>query len=420
MQPGGLPRGYQTPGSAGVLDFGRFNGPPPTAAGQGRPMGYPQAAGFLEETSYSTLEEDWAVAGRSKGAGSGAGAGASAASAAAHTSAAFGSYTPYMGAQPQAGFNGSFPASKPPTFPPPQPPAGMAGGPSEFGFQTDDFPALGAMGRQAAPGVAAPSSPGGAASGAARSSGHLAQPDLSRVLHAQPPPPPSQAPHVSPAQPPTPLGPPPSAPPLMSPPAPLSSGSSRSGEMMAMSEEAERAAREKYGLLGILKVIRMTDPDLNTLALGMDLTTLGLNLNSPECLYATFASPWSDTPARKDPEFYVPPCYYMNPPQLKTAHLQKFSLETLFYIFFNMPRDTLQAYAAAELYNRGWKYHRELKTWFVLQQDDEGQPGWVCFDPSTWEKHFYHQHVDSAAFLAEDDVRVKMPPPGGVPPAPTG
>lgn len=179
--------------------------------------------------------------------------------------------------------------------------------------------------------------------------------------------------------------------------------------------EAERAAREKYGLLGILKVIRMTDPDLNTLALGMDLTTLGLNLNSPECLYSTFASPWSDAPARKDPDFFLPPCYYMNPPQLKQAHLQKFSLETLFYIFFNMPRDTLQAYAAAELYNRGWKYHRDLKTWFIYQEE-EGHARWVCFDLSTWEKHYYLQEVNVNAFLSEDDVRVKMPPPGQMPP----
>ena len=41
-------------------------------------------------------------------------------------------------------------------------------------------------------------------------------------------------------------------------------------------------ANEKYGLLGLLGVIRMTDEDLSTLALGSDLTTLGLNLNSPE------------------------------------------------------------------------------------------------------------------------------------------
>jgi len=177
--------------------------------------------------------------------------------------------------------------------------------------------------------------------------------------------------------------------------------------------EAERAAREKYGLLGILKVIRMTDPDLNTLALGMDLTTLGLNLNSPECLYATFASPWSDTPARKDPEFYLPNCYYMSPPQLKTAHLQKFSLETLAYIFFNMPRDILQAYAVAELYNRGWKYQQDLKAWLMLEEQD-GQQRWVCFDGSTWEKHYHLQPVDQSGFLSEDDVRVKMPQSGGM------
>lgn len=185
----------------------------------------------------------------------------------------------------------------------------------------------------------------------------------------------------------------------------------RKEEMLYMTtEEAEQAAREKYGLLGILKVIRMTDPDLNTLALGMDLTTLGLNLNSPECLYSTFASPWSDTPGRKDPEFHLPPCYYMNPPQLKTAHLMKFSLETLFYIFFNMPRDALQACAAAELYNRGWKYHRELKTWFVQEETTAGTV-WTCWDPLTWDKQVHGETVDVSSFLTEDDVRVKMPPP---------
>jgi hypothetical protein len=41
----------------------------------------------------------------------------------------------------------------------------------------------------------------------------------------------------------------------------------------------------KYGLLGLRNVIKMTDQDLNVLALGFDLTTLGLNLNSPEYLY---------------------------------------------------------------------------------------------------------------------------------------
>ena len=78
----------------------------------------------------------------------------------------------------------------------------------------------------------------------------------------------------------------------------------------------------------------MEDADLNTLALGTDLTTLGLNLNSSECLYATFASPWADAPSSREPNYKLPSCYYMQPPALKTSHLSKFQLETLFYIFY--------------------------------------------------------------------------------------
>ena len=37
---------------------------------------------------------------------------------------------------------------------------------------------------------------------------------------------------------------------------------------------------DRWGLLGLLGVIRMTDADLNTLALGCDLTALGLDLNA--------------------------------------------------------------------------------------------------------------------------------------------
>ncbi len=49
-----------------------------------------------------------------------------------------------------------------------------------------------------------------------------------------------------------------------------------------------------YGLLGLLGVIRMTDADRNALALGSDLTLLGLNLGSTEQIYSTFSGPWSD------------------------------------------------------------------------------------------------------------------------------
>lgn len=153
-------------------------------------------------------------------------------------------------------------------------------------------------------------------------------------------------------------------------------------------------AADRYGLMGLLSVIRMTDQDLNTLALGTDLTTLGLNLNSSECLYATFASPWADSPAQRDPEFSLPQCYYMQPPALKTGHFSKFQLETLFYIFYNMPRDTLQAYAATELYNRDWRYHKDLKLWFTKASRagsaDTQKGQYIYFDINEWKKKMFH------------------------------
>jgi CCR4-NOT transcription complex subunit 2 len=60
-----------------------------------------------------------------------------------------------------------------------------------------------------------------------------------------------------------------------------------------------------YGLLGLLGIIRMTDADRNALALGSDLTLLGLNLGSTEQIYSTFSSPWSDATVSKDPHFQV-------------------------------------------------------------------------------------------------------------------
>ena len=55
------------------------------------------------------------------------------------------------------------------------------------------------------------------------------------------------------------------------------------GFVAFQSKEAPIApSNDRYGLLGLLNVIRMTDQDLNMLALGCDLSSLGLNINSQE------------------------------------------------------------------------------------------------------------------------------------------
>lgn len=178
---------------------------------------------------------------------------------------------------------------------------------------------------------------------------------------------------------------------------------------------ASEGKAKKYGLLGLLGVIRMTDPDLNTLALGSDLTTVGLNLDSAEVLYATFASPWAEEPATPEPQFNLPSCYFLQPPPLKPMHLKNFQLETLFYIFYSMPQDVLQAYAAQELYSREWRFHSVLKLWFkrVTSADGNVPPGvqFIYFDHKEWDRQFFAGNAQmiqvANGLLTEEDIRIK-------------
>lgn len=179
------------------------------------------------------------------------------------------------------------------------------------------------------------------------------------------------------------------------------------------SMQATQAAPDPFGLLGLLSVIRMSDPDLTSLALGIDLTTLGLNLNSAENLHKTFGSPWSDEPAKGDPEFSVPQCYYAKqPPALHQGYFLKFQVETLFYIFYSMPKDEAQLYAANELYNRGWFFHREHRLWFIrvanmeplVKTNSYERGSYLCFDPNTWES------VRKDNFVLHYELLEKKPP----------
>ena len=191
-------------------------------------------------------------------------------------------------------------------------------------------------------------------------------------------------------------------------------------------------APDAYGLQGLLNVIRMPDRDVHALALGYDLATLGLNLNTSDPLHSSFAYPWGDTPVTHEPHFTLPQCYKMPQPALKTGHLARFEYSTLFYMFYGMPRDILQAYAAQELYAREWRYHPELKLWFrrevagglsadaalsaALANGDAAaaiaakSAGFVFWDVSSWEKRPFtgsNATALSTGFLAEEEARVK-------------
>jgi CCR4-NOT transcription complex subunit 2 len=96
---------------------------------------------------------------------------------------------------------------------------------------------------------------------------------------------------------------------------------------------------------------------------------------------------------RREPEYQIPACYYINPPlPSPTDKMSLFSDETLFYIFYSMPKDALQLTSAAELYSREWRYHTELQTWFhripgnepIMKTATYERGSYVYFDVSTW------------------------------------
>jgi CCR4-NOT transcription complex subunit 2 len=175
----------------------------------------------------------------------------------------------------------------------------------------------------------------------------------------------------------------------------------------------------------LLGVIRTPDRDLNVLALGTDLTSLNLNLNTTEPLHAGFAHPWSDTPSAKEPALTLPSSYKVPQPALKTGHFSKFTVGTLIYIFYTMPRDVLQAYSAQELYSREWRYHKENKLWFKKEAPAAGAPApgpdgsghYVYWDIGVWDKRPYTGPAATlvAAFLGEEEVRIRPAAPQPAP-----
>lgn len=174
-----------------------------------------------------------------------------------------------------------------------------------------------------------------------------------------------------------------------------------SKEHLLKSMHGLQGASDNFGLLGLLSVIRMSEPDVTTLALGIDLTTLGLNLNSRDNLYRTFASPWADGPAKGEPEYTLPQCYSQQAPRLQPGYFARFSEETLFYIFYSMPKDEAQLFAASELCRKGWFFDKESGMWLthvpqiesLVKTNTYERGSYYFFDPNIWDYVQKDNHV---------------------------
>ncbi|PLN77746.1 putative transcriptional regulator [Aspergillus taichungensis] len=151
---------------------------------------------------------------------------------------------------------------------------------------------------------------------------------------------------------------------------------------------ADMSELDKFGLAGLLRMIHSDSPDVAGLAVGQDLMTLGLDLNQLEPLHTSFASPFvasmAGVPLEQD--FSLPSCYNVANIQSLQSRIPSFSDETLFYIFYSMPRDTMQEVAAEELMGRKWRYHRVERCWLTR---DETYPGPVDVERGVSERGVY-------------------------------
>ncbi|KAL9079673.1 MAG: hypothetical protein Q9157_001449 [Trypethelium eluteriae] len=172
--------------------------------------------------------------------------------------------------------------------------------------------------------------------------------------------------------------------------------SSNSSQQLGKKRISEMTELEQYGLEGLFARINPNHPDHSPLALGHDLTTLGIDLNSPDPIYPTFGGPFSNPSERPAvPEYTTPQAYYVHNVQPLHARIPSFSDETLIAIFYQYPRDIIQENAAAELYNRDWRWHKKLQQWMMkdlqfgapIQLGPGVEKGWYLFwETATWRR----------------------------------
>ena len=162
----------------------------------------------------------------------------------------------------------------------------------------------------------------------------------------------------------------------------------------------------------------------------VDLVETNHCTSSNRPIYQTFASPFAENETRPvEPEFYIPPCYIVHNVRPVHEQVTSFSDETLFYIFYSMPRDIMQELAAVELCvstlqrapfdafitlltkhtrtNRMWRYHKIIKQWLtkdsnvepVRVSSTEERGFYIFFDTTTWQRQRVSLDLSSSLLL---------------------
>ncbi|KAH7328216.1 CobW/HypB/UreG, nucleotide-binding domain-containing protein [Stachybotrys elegans] len=153
---------------------------------------------------------------------------------------------------------------------------------------------------------------------------------------------------------------------------------------------------DKWGIKG-LRTLMNNYPDYHAMVVGMDPSSLGLDMSSQELFSTQIYSLFDDLPPRPTVnagKFRLPECYNVTNVQPIESKIQSFNEETLFWIFYSCPADVKQHLAAVELHSRNWRWHKKLRVW--LTKDEHMTPQilspnhergyYIVWDTSSWRK----------------------------------
>lgn len=173
--------------------------------------------------------------------------------------------------------------------------------------------------------------------------------------------------------------------------------------MSPVKDEREEQESKEFGVRGILTLQKHLHEDKSLLAKGKDLSSLESNKKNIECMSSYFSGPQvdQDIEGSEFPEFTLPPSYFVSKPILKAKMIKSYQIETLFYVFYNMPGELVQSCVADELYKRNWVYEPKKQTWFSKTGED-----WKTFDVSRFE--IVSTLPNLGPFLSKEDVSVKQ------------
>ncbi|KAG5484472.1 hypothetical protein LSCM1_07842 [Leishmania martiniquensis] len=158
---------------------------------------------------------------------------------------------------------------------------------------------------------------------------------------------------------------------------------------------------------------------------GVDITQIGLSVTEEGWLHTTLATlPLDSYEYFILPEFKIPESYKKpRPKSLSMKSFHQFKEETLFYIFYSMPRDVLHLAAARALYERGWRYNKRAQHWLhpvkaedgtLMEKVTTGPDGqkiftgtYTIFQPNEWKQsRTQPNHTIAAADIEEQSALV--------------